>query len=117
MSLIEIGCCGAYCRTCIAGTLGDHTCKGCRMGYDDGRRDIGKARCAMKVCCIKKLGWEHTCADCDLADSCSTLQGFYSKKAYKYGRYRKSMEFIRSHGYDAYLDAAVDWKQAYGKLP
>ena len=117
MSLIEIGCCGAYCRTCPAGTLGDGTCQGCRMGYDDGRRDISKARCPMKVCCIKKLGWEHTCADCALADSCNTLQGLYGKKGYKYGRYRKAMEFIRSHGYDAYLDAAASWKGAYGKLP
>lgn len=40
-----IGCCGAYCGTCRA--LLDKTCKGCKLGYDDGKRDIRAARCAM----------------------------------------------------------------------
>jgi hypothetical protein len=55
-----IGCCGAYCGTCRA--LLDKTCKGCKLGYDDGERDIRAARCAMKRCCLieKKL---ETCAD------------------------------------------------------
>jgi hypothetical protein len=52
-----------------------------------------------------------------LACGLLSAQGFYGKKGYKYGRYRKAMEFIRSHGYDAYLDAAASWTGAYGKLP
>ncbi|HON80546.1 MAG TPA: hypothetical protein PK544_18790 [Spirochaetota bacterium] len=35
----------AYYDTCRA--LLDKTCKGCKLGYDDGKRDIRAARCAM----------------------------------------------------------------------
>jgi hypothetical protein len=115
MSLIEIGCCAAYCRTCLA--LADGTCRGCRMGYETGERDIAKARCQMKVCCIKRLGTAHTCADCPDCLTCETLRGFYSKNGYKYRKYRQSLEFIRSHGYDSFLASAAKWKGAYGKLP
>jgi hypothetical protein len=115
LSLIEIGCCGAYCGTCRA--LGDGTCRGCRVGYESGERDIEKARCAMKVCCIGRLGVAHTCADCPDCLSCVTLQGLFSKKGHKYGRYRQSLEFIRTHGYERFLETADRWKGAYGRLP
>jgi len=110
LSSIEIGCCAAYCGTCRA--LADGTCLGCRMGYDSGERDIAKARCKMKVC-IKRLGTECTCADCL---TCETLQGFYGKNGYKYRKCQESMEFIRTHGYDRFLQTAKGWKGAYGRL-
>ena len=31
-----------------------HLCKGCKIGYDTGERDIAKAKCAMKVCCVRR---------------------------------------------------------------
>lgn len=114
-SLIEIGCCAAHCGTCRA--FADGTCRGCRLGYESGERDISMARCTIKVCCISKLGTASTCADCPDCLTCSTLQGWYGKKPYKYGRYRQSFEFIRAHGYDRFLEAAGTWKGAYGKLP
>ena len=115
MSLIEIGCCAAYCGTCRA--LRDGTCRGCRTGYDTGGRDIDKARCRIKVCCIHRLGIARTCADCPDCLTCDTLQGLYRKNGYKYRKYRESLEFIRAHGYDAFLEASDKWKGAYGKLP
>ncbi len=115
MSSIDIGCCAAYCGTCRA--LIDGTCLGCRLGYDTGERDINKARCKMKVCCIKRLGTACTCADCPDCLTCDTLQGLYRKKGYKYQKYRQSMEYLRTHGYDSFLEAAAKWKGAYGRLP
>jgi hypothetical protein len=56
-----IGCCGAFCKTCKAFIEG--FCKGCKLGYDKGERDIGKAKCKMKVCCFRERKLE-TCADC-----------------------------------------------------
>ena len=87
------------------------------MGYDTGEREIDKARCRIKVCCIKRLGTSHTCVDCPDSVTCETLQGFYSKNGYKYRRYRQSLEFIRSHGCERFLEAADKWKGAYGTLP
>ena len=117
MPLTEIGCCGAYCGTCRELTEG--RCSGCRLGYDTGERDLAKARCKMKVCCIRKLGPAHTCADCpDCPDylSCNILREFYGKNGYKYRKYRESLEFIRTHGYDAFLKMAEKWKGPYGRL-
>jgi hypothetical protein len=111
--IILIGCCGAYCGTCPA--LKDGTCKGCRLGYDDGARDIRAARCAMKRCCLmeKKLD---TCADCPDFPECKIIQAFFEKTGYKYGKYRESLDYIRRHGYPAFLEAARSWKRAYGRL-
>jgi hypothetical protein len=67
-----IGCCGAYCGTCRA--LLDKTCKGCKLGYDDGERDIRAARCAMKRCCLMEKKLE-TCADCQEYEGCAIIQG------------------------------------------
>ncbi len=108
-----IGCCGAYCGTCPA--LTDGTCKGCKLGYDDGTRDIRAARCAMKRCCLMEKKLE-TCADCPEYEDCRIIQGFFAKKGYKYRKYRESTEFIRQRGYPAFIDAARSWKRAYGSL-
>ena len=37
----EIGCCGAYCKTCREY---QKACKGCKQGYLDGSRDLSRAR-------------------------------------------------------------------------
>ena len=108
----EIGCCGAYCRTCRAyGTA----CKGCKVGYDTGERDLRKARCQIKVCCITEK--HATCADCAEYRGCSTLGVFHAKKGHKYAKYRQSLEYIRSKGYRAFLTVADKWTNAYGTLP
>lgn len=111
--VVFIGCCGAYCSTCPP--LHDSLCKGCKLGYDNGERDIGAARCAIKRCCLSKRNL-NTCADCPDYEGCETIQGFFSKNGYKYRKYHESSEFIRQHGYPAFIDAARSWKRAYGSL-
>ena len=107
-----IGCCGAYCRTCRA--FLDGPCKGCKLGYADGSRDLAKAKCRMKVCC---LGRDlETCANCPELHACETMAVFFNKKGYKYRKYREAIEFIRAHGYPAFLTQADAWRGAYGRL-
>ena len=43
------------------------TCKGCKLGYLDGSRDLRRARCSMKVCCLTR--GHITCADCERFDT------------------------------------------------
>lgn len=111
MAIAEIGCCGAYCRTCPA--FREQACKGCKIGYEGGDRDIGKAKCRMKVCCVsRKLP---SCADCGEYLTCGVLNGFYGKTGFKYKKYRQAAEYIRARGYGAFLEIADGWKNAYGK--
>lgn len=109
--MTQIGCCGTYCKTCREYKT---ACKGCQDGYLDGTRDLSKARCKIKICCISKA--YACCAECHNLDVCPTIQGFY-EKGYKYKRYRRSKEFIREHGYTVFSRIAEDWESAYGKLP
>ena len=112
MSILEIGCCGAYCQTCPE-HLGER-CPGCKFGYENGERDIRNAKCRMKVCCIgKRLT---TCADCSEYSSCETLQSFYGKGGYKYKKYMEATSFIRENGYTLFLQLADGWKRQYGNL-
>jgi hypothetical protein len=108
-----VGCCGAYCRTCRPFIEG--SCKGCKLGYDDGVRDINNARCAMKLCCFSDRKFE-TCADCPDFDSCTIISGFFAKNGYKYRKYRQSLEYIRKHGYPEFFRVSERWKGPYGKL-
>lgn len=110
---IYVGCCGAYCKTCRA--LAEGACKGCKLGYGSGERDIEKAKCRIKVCCFGEKGFE-TCADCPGYDTCGIIGEFYGKKGYKYKKYRESLEFIRRCGYGKFFESADGWKGAYGKL-
>lgn len=112
MPLLEIGCCGAVCKTCPPYI--NKVCRGCKTGYDNGERDIYKAKCSIKICCIKK-GFV-SCGDCSEYTTCEYIQGLYHKKGYKYKKYKESMEFIREHGYDAFIIKTVDWTRAYGSL-
>lgn len=114
MSIREIGCCGAYCKTCRAFTTGG-ACRGCKLGYDTGERDLQKSRCKIKNCCFREKHLE-TCADCSEYPKCKIIHGMYNKNGYKYGKYRQSMEFIRNNGYDAFLKIADKWTGPYGKL-
>jgi len=114
MSVREIGCCGAYCRTCRAAASGAN-CRGCKLGYETGARDINKAKCKIKVCCFKDRGFE-TCADCPDFLSCEIVHGLYKHPGYKYGKYRQSIEFIRNNGYREFLKIADGWKGPYGKI-
>ncbi len=111
MSIEEVGCCGAYCGTCPA--LKENTCRGCKLGYEIGERDLSKARCKMKVCGIGK-GYP-SCADCGDYETCDILQNFYSKNGYKYKKYKEALDFIRQNGYDAFIAIADTWKMQYGK--
>jgi hypothetical protein len=114
MSVREIGCCGAYCQTCQAFNSGT-VCRGCKLGYDDGDRDINKSRCKIKLCCFKDKRLE-TCADCVDFSSCMIIKNFYNKKGYKYKKYKQSLEFIKENSYKAFFKFADDWHSPYGKL-
>lgn len=85
------------------------------MGYEDGQRDIDRARCKIKVCCYARHGWE-TCAECPQSDHCEVLQALHNKKWKEYEGYRQSLEFIRENGYNAFARVAKDWKRGYGEL-
>jgi len=118
MTIKEIGCCGAYCRTCIEQQKdkypSERTCRGCKLGYGSGERDINKAKCKIKVCCFKERGLE-TCADC-LDYPCEILEEFWSKKGWKYKQYRQQLEFIRKNGYEEFLKRTNKWRGPRGKL-
>jgi len=111
MSVEEIGCCGAYCRTCRA--FVQKVCKGCKIGYANGERDITKAKCKIKVCCVKRQ--QKSCADCAAYSGCPTLNEFYNKNGYKYGKYKQATEYIKENGYDAFIKIADKWSNASGK--
>ena len=113
MLIREIGCCAAYCKTCRAFSEGN--CRGCKLGYESGERDINRAKCKIKLCCFKERKFE-TCADCPDYPSCRIIQGFYNKKGYKYKKYKRSIEFIRKNGYDKFVIIADNWKGPYGKF-
>lgn len=111
MSKEEIGCCGAFCGTCPV--IKENHCKGCKLGYQNGARDISKAKCKIKVCCIQKE--LNSCAECQEFNSCKVITGFYAKNGYKYKKYKEAIEFIRSNGYDKFLEIANTWSRQYGK--
>jgi hypothetical protein len=107
-----IGCCGAYCRTCKP--FNEGYCKGCKIGFDTGERDIDKAKCKIKLCCFrdKKLD---TCSDCDEINNCRILGSWYAKSGSKYKKYKEAIYFIREHGYLDFIYIADKWKNAFGK--
>ena len=108
-----VGCCGAYCKTCKAYL--DNSCKGCKLGFDTGERDINKAKCKIKLCCFRDKKYE-TCADCPELKSCTIIGGFYAHKGFKYKKYKEAIDFIKSNGYPSFLSSSGAWKGAYGKL-
>ncbi len=113
MGIEEIGCCGAYCGTCKE--FISNLCKGCKIGYSNGERDINRAKCKIKVCCIKK-GFA-SCADCNDLETCEIINDFYNKKSYKYKKYHQAIQFIVENGYEEFLKISDTWKNAHGKYP
>lgn len=111
MSIEAIGCCGAYCGTCKV--LAGNDCQGCKLGYAKGVRDLSKAKCAIKVCCMQQM--YASCADCESYDSCDIIQAFYAKNGYKYKKYKEALDYIKINGYEAFLRVADRWKMQYGK--
>lgn len=118
MTIREIGCCGAYCRTCLKQQKekypDERSCRGCKLGYERGERDLSKAKCQIKVCCFRDKVLE-TCADCPDCP-CEILSKFYGKRGWKYGQYKKQLEFIKDNGYEEFLKRADGWKGPHGKL-
>jgi adenosine deaminase len=108
-----IGCCGAYCKTCKP--FIDGFCKGCKLGFDSGERDVEKAKCKIKICCFKEMKYD-TCADCSNLDNCKTIGDWYAKNGYKYKKYKQAIEFIKKNGYPDFIKFASKWNGAYGKL-
>jgi hypothetical protein len=108
-----VGCCGAYCKTCQPYIEG--YCKGCKLGFDTGKRDISKAKCKIKLCCFRDNNF-NTCADCSKLESCNIIGSLYAKNGYKYKKYKRAIEFIKKNGYQKFIKSADEWKGAYGKL-
>ena len=108
-----IGCCGACCKTCKVFVA--DICKGCKIGFDTGERDINKAKCKIKLCCFRDRKLK-TCADCSKLDSCKMIAEWFNHKGYKYKKYKETIEFIKNNGYRKFLELADKWKGAYGKL-
>lgn len=111
MSIEELGCCGAYCKTCKV--IAAKVCKGCKADYNEGGRDLKKAKCKIKVCCMTK-GMK-SCADCADYDECSVIQEFHHHSGYKYGKYKQAIAYIKEHGYNDFFESADSWSNAYGK--
>jgi hypothetical protein len=114
MSVREIGCCGAYCKTCRESSTGSN-CLGCKLGYESGQRDLNKAKCRIKLCCFRDRGLE-TCADCPDYPACNIIFSFHDKSGYKYKKYKQSIDFIRENGYEEFLEIAGNWTGPYGRL-
>jgi hypothetical protein len=108
-----VGCCGAYCKTCKPFINGH--CKGCKIGFDTGERDINKAKCKIKLCCFRDNQLD-TCADCLDIESCDTIGSWHSKNGYKYKKYKEAVYFIKENGYLNFFEIADNWKNAYGKF-
>ena len=78
-------------------------------GILDGSRDLSRAKCRMKKCCLTK--GHVTCVDCAEYESCETIQSFLNHPGYKYGKYKQALEYIiRAYDYITFLKAAEHWK-------
>jgi len=115
MTILEIGCCGSYCKTCIQQQKQKYPnetfCLGCKIGYKAKTRNIERAKCKIKICCFKEKQLQ-TCADCSNYP-CNVLEEFFNKGRTKY---RKQVDFIRNQGYNEFLENADQWKGPSGKL-
>ena len=109
----HIGCCGVFCKTCKP--FNDGFCKGCRLGYDDGKRDINKAKCKIKLCCLKEKEYE-TCADCEEFSTCDKIITRFGKEKYNFKKCMQFLEFIKKNGYSKFTKIAKNWKGPYGKI-
>ncbi len=106
-----MGCCGAYCGKCKE--FEKKLCAGCKIGYKNQKRDINKAKCKVKKCCLLKK--YNSCADCHEYDNCVIINEFYSKNGYKYKKYKEALDFIKMNGYSTFFEIAEKWNMQYGK--
>lgn len=111
-SEIYIGCCGAYCKTCKAFVNG--SCKGCKIGYESGDRDLSKAKCKIKICCLNK-NFE-SCADCKQFSDCDIFNTRFKIGTSDNRKCQESLNFIKNEGYDKFLLKVKKWKNHVGKL-
>lgn len=100
----EIGCCGA-CREYRK------TCKGCKPGYLDGSRDLSRAKCRMKKCCLAR-----GCVTCGEYESCGIIQSFLNHPGYKYGKYQRLWQIPRTGPLNEIPPAEHPWMPAGGNL-
>jgi len=115
MTILEIGCCGAYCKTCIKQQIEKYpnkkSCLGCKLGYENDTRNIDRAKCKIKICCFKEKQL-NTCADCSNYP-CNILEKFFSKGRVKY---QKQLDYIRDKGYKKFLKNANQWNGSSGMI-
>ncbi len=108
-----IACCGCYCNTCKAFT--SDNCRGCKLGYDNNERDIKKAKCRIKLCCLTNKILK-TCADCNELDQCQIIPSKFKPGTRDYKKCIESLKYINRYGYDNFLEKAKNWKNHFGKL-
>ena len=108
----EIGCCGAYFRTCREYLK---ICKGCKPGYLDGSRDLSRAKRKMNKCYLTR--GHITCGDCGEYDRCKTIQLVLNHAGYNDSKCKQALEYIRAHGHTDFLKAEEHWTGTYGKYP
>jgi len=49
-------------------------------------------------------------------NNCKIVGDWYTKKGYKYQKYKKAIEYIRKNGYPDFIKLDDKWKGAFGKL-
>ena len=90
-------------------------CRGCKLGYSTGERDINKAKCRIKLCCFRDKKLE-TCADCNDFNVCDVIDNFQDKSGKKHRKYKETIRFIIDNGYDKFKEKADKWNGPYGRL-
>jgi hypothetical protein len=108
-----IACCGCYCKTCKPYI--DGFCKGCKLGYASGVRDINKAKCKIKICCFKEKKFD-TCADCNKYYNCEIFNNRFKVGTKDNVSLQDALNYIKDHGYDKFILKAKNWKSYKGKL-
>lgn len=108
-----VACCGCYCKTCKM--FINKSCRGCKLGYDNKKRDINKAKCKIKICCYKDKNLT-TCADCVNFQKCSIISNRFKVGSNDNKKCMESLEYIKNNGYDAFIKKAKKWKSYWGKL-
>ena len=108
-----ISCCGFYCKTCKEFTAG--LCKGCKIGYDKGVRDISKAKCKIKICCFKEKNLT-SCAECKEFPDCTIISNRFKVGTYQNRKCLEALHFIKDNGTSNYIKSANSWKSHYGRL-
>lgn len=108
-----VTCCGCYCKTCKPYI--DGFCKGCKLGYRAGERDINKAKCKIKICCFKGKKLE-TCADCESVSNCEIFNNRFKVGTRDNERLQEALKYIKDHGYDKFIEKAKKWTSYAGKL-